>query len=174
MAFQKMHTRKTMSFLTPQAKKTQSPVRLSFGGKNESPEKLLGGLLKDPIKRALLMEVLSQDTRDDTDKSKVKTKKPQKFKFESPSALCRRRALEKMGANSDSSDNTTSPSVREQPIKEVPFDQILKGVVAYVEINSNNKDRSAGAKALMQAMGAKIKDVLNRNVTHVVFKVCDE
>ncbi|KRT80190.1 hypothetical protein AMK59_8607, partial [Oryctes borbonicus] len=97
-------------------------------------------------------------------------KKPMqhRFKFESPTSLCRRRALEKMRQNSDSSDSINA-NYGHTP-KKVPFEQVLKGVVAYVEIMSKNKDRSAGAKALMRAMGADVKDTITRDVTHVVFK----
>lgn len=175
MSLQKKYSRKTMAFLTPQSRRIQSPgTRLSIPTAEKDPEHLLGSLLNDPIKRALLMEVLSHGSpKADGDKDKRTEKKTQKFKFESPSALCRRRALENMRLTprltSESSANISNKG--DQIGKSVPFQQILKGVVAYVEIISNYKDRSSGAKALMQGMGAKISDVLNREITHVIFKV---
>ncbi|GJQ76865.1 hypothetical protein Trydic_g15071 [Trypoxylus dichotomus] len=160
-----------MTFLTPQSRKIHSPgTRLSLSSNNKIPEQLLGSLLNDPVKRVLLMEVLSQDKSKENVKGKKLWKKPtqQKFKFESPTALCRRRALEKMRRNSDSSDSIDTNHGR--LIKKIPFEQLLKGVVAYVEIMSNNIDRSAGAKSLMRAMGADIRSTITRDVTHVVFK----
>lgn len=171
MSLQKKSSRNLLSFLTPQSGKIQSSQsRLSLYSNDKTPENPLENLLNDPLKRALLVEVLSQN-KSKTKQSGVKVKtmtKVQKLKYESPSALGRRRALAKMQGSSDSSVTYRSSKNK---LAKVPFQQILKGVTAYVEIISNGKDRSAGVKTLMQAMGANINDVFNRDLTHVVFKV---
>lgn len=54
--------------------------------------------------------------------------------------------------------------------KPLPFDQLLRGVVAYCEVRSNGQDRSAGIKTMMRAMGAIVCEQLNTGVTHIIFK----
>uniref|UniRef100_A0A1Y1L3Q4 BRCT domain-containing protein n=1 Tax=Photinus pyralis TaxID=7054 RepID=A0A1Y1L3Q4_PHOPY len=137
-----------------------------------SDEILFETLMKDPIKKAFLLNILSQEKeniqrykrRDEmVNKTPVKVQS-QKY-CESPTALLRRRALQR-NRDSDSSSTRSPPT----PSTPVDFGELLKGVVAYVEIRSKGEDRSAGAKMLMQSMGATVLDVLNRKVTHVVFK----
>lgn len=157
----------------------------------EFDEELYYKLMSDPVKRNLVIQML-QDQRgaieDYKRKETVKknvgsssspfSKLQKKYKCESPTALMRRRALEKQTRDNDSdsaserSNSRQSTSGSSSPnLMPIPFDKLLEGVTAYVEIRSKDEDRSGGAKALMKSMGAKVRDIFSKDVTHVIFKV---
>ncbi|XP_013779283.1 microcephalin-like [Limulus polyphemus] len=50
------------------------------------------------------------------------------------------------------------------------LNEILKGVVACVEVRSGREDRSKAIEQQLQLMGAKVVPRLSRDVTHLVFK----
>lgn len=71
--------------------------------------------------------------------------------------------------NSTNSLKLDSPS---SSTKTVPLNQVLKGVIAYVEVkNSYDEDHSAGAKIVLKSMGAVVREKFTSDVTHVIFKV---
>ena len=140
---------------------------------------LMESLLKDPVKRALILQLLNQE-KDNIEKYKrqeLKTKttplkKVKKLHCESPTALQRRRALEQKNPDtSESSSSEISDVPTELKGPKLPFEQLLKGVVAYVEVKRDNEDRSEGIKAVMRLMGSTIRDKFTNDVTHVIFKV---
>ncbi|XP_076368116.1 microcephalin [Tachypleus tridentatus] len=51
-----------------------------------------------------------------------------------------------------------------------PLNEILKGVVACVEVRSGREDRSKAIEQQLQLMGARVVPRLSRDVTHLVFK----
>ncbi|KAF5278269.1 hypothetical protein FQR65_LT15711 [Abscondita terminalis] len=136
-----------------------------------SDDILFQTLIRDPIKKAFLLNLLSSEKenirkykREQQNTNTTPVSKRRRLHCESPTALLRRKALEK------NVEQQSSPSTSCSPSTPVQFDKLLQGVVAYVEIRSKGVDRSAGAKALMQSMGAKVVEKLERGVTHVVFK----
>ncbi|KAK5642659.1 hypothetical protein RI129_008826 [Pyrocoelia pectoralis] len=152
---------------------TYSPEESTETAAKSSDEILFETLMNDPIKKAFLLNILAEE-KDNIKKYKkregIVNKTPSKIQArtycESPTALLRRRALQR---NQDS-DSSLTPHSSPTPSTPTDFGELLKDVVAYVEIRSKGTDRSAGPKMLMQSMGATVVDVLNRKVTHVVFK----
>ncbi|XP_049819319.1 microcephalin [Aethina tumida] len=156
----------------------------------EFNEELYYKLMSDPVKRNLVIQMLQDQRgaiedykRKETVKKNVASssspfsKLQKKYKCESPTALMRRRALEKQTRDNDSdsaserSNSRQSTSGSSSPnLMPIPFDKLLEGVTAYVEIRSKDEDRSGGAKALMKSMGAKVRDIFSKDVTHVIFK----
>lgn len=68
---------------------------------------------------------------------------------------------------------SSSPSSQDSEIFQgtpVPFEELLKGVIAFVEVRSSEGDRSEVIKAMMRAMGATVKDTFSRDITHVIFR----
>ncbi|XP_044754009.1 microcephalin isoform X2 [Coccinella septempunctata] len=140
--------------------------------------------LKDPASKNVILQLLSANNKNvfelfkpgvDAASSPVRRVK-KKEHCESPTALLRRRELEKKNrperpesAQSHTSEQSTQSSTSGRS-STVPFERILKNVVAYVEINSNGTDRSGGAKALLRSMGATVCEKFTRDVTHVIFK----
>ncbi|RZC36452.1 microcephalin [Asbolus verrucosus] len=142
---------------------------------------LMEALLKDPVKKAMLLQLIAQEKdgfeaykRKEQRKSNNITplKKLQRLHCESPTALQRRRALEKLhqDTTSESSSSELSEVATEVKGPKLPFEQLLKGVRAYVEVRRNDTDRSEGIKAVMKLMGATIRDQFTSDVTHVIFK----
>lgn len=66
--------------------------------------------------------------------------------------------------SSDEDDNLSSNT------KPVSPQDVLKGVVAYIEVRSNTENRSEGISKQMEMLGAKISKKFTSDVTHVVFK----
>lgn len=139
--------------------------------------------LNDPVSKNLILQALSANQKNVFDlfrpgqslNSPVRKVKRLEH-CESPTALLRRRELEKKNkpqrpesAQSHSSEQSTHSSTSDKS-STVPFERILKNVIAYVEINSNGNDRSGGAKALLRSMGATVSENFTRDVTHVIFK----
>lgn len=165
------------SFVINQNRRHSSSVNLDRTHRSPN-ETLFETLMADPVKRALVLQLLSQEktTIEEYQKngsqnsSRHPVKKVQdKFRCESPSALLRRRMLEKQrqeNNNSCVSSTELSPS-----LSPLPFEKLLEGIVAYVEIRSLDGDRSIGTKAIMATMGATINEKFTRDVTHVIFKV---
>ncbi|XP_066260333.1 microcephalin [Euwallacea similis] len=185
-------------YLTPQVKKTvrNGSKRLSISKVNDGAgeinfdQELFQDLMKCPEKKKLVLQLLSSNkeaikkyTKEKAEGSvgKLKSKSIQKG-LESPSALLRRRALKEMSSNpgssnrsdisrADSRSSNVSSNITTSSTPSTPFENILKGVNAYVEIKSrHNEDRSASVKAVLQSMGAIILEDFSRKVTHVVFK----
>lgn len=151
-------------------------------------------LMSCPIKRKLVLKLIESE-KDNIEAYKKRLKENERiehnvsplhniqknYKCESPTALMRRRALEQQNSsplvgntnnlsrpnsvNSNTSESSSSTSA------QIPFDQLLNGVVAFVEVKSKGQDRSNGVKALMVSMGAIVKDSFTKEVTHIVFKV---
>lgn len=144
-------------------------------GSQESSEKfddICDALLNDPCKRALLLKLLSQGKdgiKTHIQKSKKDTPvKKKKYHCESPTALYRRRALQEMQKQNDNSSSESEKSVAASP---VPFESLLNGVIAYVEVKTRDGDKSSAIKSVIRAMGATVKDQFLKDVTHVIFKV---
>ncbi|XP_066151155.1 microcephalin-like [Euwallacea fornicatus] len=185
-------------YLTPQAKKTRTngKKRLSISKVNDGAgeinfdEDLFQDLMKCPEKKKLVLQLLSSNkeaiqkyTKEKAEGSvaKMKSKSIQKG-LESPSALLRRRALKEMSSNpassnrsdisrTDSKSSNASSNITTSSTPSTPFENILTGVNAYVEIKSrHNEDRSASVKAVLRSMGATILEDFTKKVTHVIFK----
>ncbi|KAF2898014.1 hypothetical protein ILUMI_08155 [Ignelater luminosus] len=162
-------------------KSRRSTSSLGSEGSDKSPMNILFEMvMSDPKKKALVKKLLHEDRdkieeykKQETRKNLAKNKRIKKLQrmlhCESPTALLRRRALERDNlSNTDNSSTISSHSFVSSQKK--PFEKLLTGIVAYIEINSQGKDCSAGAKTLMQAMGATVKDQFGPEITHVIFK----
>ncbi|KAL1517902.1 hypothetical protein ABEB36_001605 [Hypothenemus hampei] len=180
-------------YLTPQQKpkNPNSRKRLSLTKENKPDTYILDDstidkLLKCPEKRLLIMKLLSDNKEAIEKYKKEQAKKAEsplcKLKnskrLESPTALFRRRALEKMFSSSSTSSDSSNqiPSTisslnYKANCNRVSYNQILNGVIAYVEIQSrSNEDRSQGVKTVLRLMGADIRETFTNDVTHVIFK----
>lgn len=127
--------------------------------------------MSDPTKSAELMKFLKREKGAIENykkklESPARTKVAQKHRFESPTALWKRKAME--GRNLIETQTSDSSSSNELT---VPYDELLKGVNAYVEIISKGTDHSAGAKSMVTNMGGRVSEKLTTGVTHVIFKV---
>ncbi|CAG9840235.1 unnamed protein product [Diabrotica balteata] len=150
-------------------------------------DELFSQLMKDPVKRNLIINLItSEKDKIEAYKKELAKKHPSspllktmKRACESPTALLRRRALEQM-KNPQSSDrsengsNNSRPTSRQSVASSVPspvsYDKILDGVIAFVEVKTGTKDRSDAVKAHLQSMGAVIREKITKDVTHVIFK----
>ncbi|CAH0547373.1 unnamed protein product [Brassicogethes aeneus] len=178
-------------FTPPMNRKRKENVQTPVRNQNNEiifSEEIYETIMGDPIKRKLMLQIFAQEKnaieeyKRNEKKKKLVASSPLnklkgKYKCESPTALLRRRALEQQAKenendlNSERSSSRQSTSSAGSPVPSpIPFDKLLEGVRAYVEVRSKDQDRSAGAKALMISMGAKVRDVFTKDVTHVVFK----
>ncbi|KAK7491990.1 hypothetical protein BaRGS_00016836, partial [Batillaria attramentaria] len=66
-------------------------------------------------------------------------------------------------------ERRNSSSSRLSVSSPTPSD-ILKDVVAYVEVRTANDNRSAAVKRVLERMGAKVEEKFTDEVTHVIFK----
>lgn len=149
-------------------------------------------LLADPEKKHLIMQLLNENKPSTSGNSKetancATLRKTAKIRYESPSALLRRRQLKQLeerdGSESDTNVSCGSSENQRDLIEgrsglskdivpsPIPYERLLEGVVGYVEVKSKGGDRSESVKAFMRAMGARVVDLFTRDVTHVVFKV---
>ncbi|KAK9886775.1 hypothetical protein WA026_018429 [Henosepilachna vigintioctopunctata] len=116
-----------------------------------------------------VFELFSKNTVGDILKTPTKRLK-KKEHCESPTALLRRRELEKLNRPDSAQSDSSEKSSVSGSSSTLPFEKILRNVTAYVEIKSDGNDRSGGAKALLKSMGATVSDKFSRDVTHVIFK----
>lgn len=194
-----MKSKISSGYFTPQAR-NKRVQDTSHSGNNisttlaEFNESTFQKLMTCPIKRKLVLKLIESE-KDNIEAYKKRLKETERtehnvsplqniqknYKCESPTALMRRRALEQQNSspligntnnvsrpnsvNSNTSESSSSTSA------QVPFQQLLNGVIAFVEVKSKGLDRSVGVKALMVSMGAIVKDSFTKDVTHVVFKV---
>ncbi|XP_072400084.1 uncharacterized protein MCPH1 [Diabrotica undecimpunctata] len=150
-------------------------------------DELFSQLMKDPVKRNLIINLItSEKDKIEAYKKELAKKHPSspllktmKRPCESPTALLRRRALEQMknaqsSDNSENGSNNSRPTSRQSVASSVPspvsYDKILDGVIAFVEVKTGTKDRSDAVKAHLQSMGAVIREKITKDVTHVIFK----
>lgn len=148
-------------------RKSITRKRLTNGSENIPPSILK--ILKNPVKNKIILELLSEHTNqsgsDIPDKNIVT-----KAVCESPTSLFRRRALDQR--NSAQSQHKMQKTVAKTPIKQQNLrNEVLKGVVAYVEVLKNEEDNSNKYKDLVQSLGGVVKNTLSKSVTHVVFGV---
>ena len=163
-----------LSFSTPQSQKPRLIKRcpMTAPSRKTSNTNLFHTLIKDPDKRKIVLNILSEEVENDGElsqdvKPKVENKAgavKRRFVHESASSRSRRRMLE-------SCNRLITPKYEKAESSSVPYECLLNGVVAYVEIKIINRDRSGGAKALMRSMGADVREILTKDVTHVIFKV---
>ncbi|KAJ8952454.1 hypothetical protein NQ314_007527 [Rhamnusium bicolor] len=193
-----MKSKYSTGYLTPQANRVKKNInpRLSESHEDLSVamnmnDSIFEKLMSCPVKRQLVLNLISSE-KDNIKKYKKRqeqrkkecnesplSKVQKKHMCESPTALLRRRALEQQDRQSPSSENqldedgsrsnSRQSSVSSGP-SPIPFNKLLDGVIAYVEIKSKDQDRSNGAKALMRSMGAIVRDQFTKDVTHVIFK----
>lgn len=134
-------------------------------------------ILKDPRKRAMVLQLLSQEKDLINDylqkggKPPIKTVK-KKVYCESPTAQFRRKVLKKKQGEQDSDSSNMSEGKSLVP-SPVPFENLLEGVIAYVEVKTKSGDRSSATKAVVASMGATVREQFTRDVTHVIFKVTE-
>lgn len=135
-------------------------------------------ILSDPSKRSAILKLIAKNKtaiekyeQDELNKKNNKTCTPKGLasktnkNYESPSVRLRRKLLEgKQLENSKLLDKLSS-------IETKPFEEILQGVKAYVEVTIANEDHSHYVKLLMQIMGANVYEYFTSEVTHVVFLV---
>ncbi|CAG9765829.1 unnamed protein product [Ceutorhynchus assimilis] len=183
-----MKPKVSTGYLTPQGKKPKlASKRHNMSVReeeNETPEinsQLVQALLQNPEKKKMILQLLALN-KDVIEKhssgsslpSSVDKLKSRKV-CESPTALMRRRALEKMNNSPNASNNTLlsrpHSSSSASTSSTTTLDKVLEGVKAYVEIKDrHNQDKSQGAKEILKSMGATVVDKLSSEVTHVVFK----
>ncbi|VEN40366.1 unnamed protein product [Callosobruchus maculatus] len=148
---------------------------------------MVQNLLNDPIKRKLIVDIITSH-KDQIDEYKKthglegisKLHKAQtKPICESPTALFRRRALKQKeraasGNDSESLSSNSRPNSALSGASAVPsplpFNKILDGVIAFVEVQTNGNDRSQGVKIRIKEMGATVRDQFTKDVTHLIFK----
>ena len=77
------------------------------------------------------------------------------------------------------SPSTTSPSYTPNKCPTTPGScgpstftdsDILKDVVAYVEVRTESDNRSGAIKRILQRLGARVEDKFTNDVTHCIFK----
>lgn len=188
-------------YLTPQANKTkklQDAVLSESARMSPVPEindSVFQKLMNCPIKRKLVLKLIDSEKHNieaykrklkEHDRSEQNVSPLQKIQknnvCESPTQMMRRRALEQQNRNSpligdisenckSSSDASHSSGTSNHNASPIPFEKLLDGVVAYIEVKSKGQDRSDGVKALMISMGAVVRDNFSKDVTHVIFKV---
>lgn len=195
-----MKPKHSTGYLTPQTNKNRHNSKLKRIGSNENlnvakdlSDSFFQKLMSCPLKRQLVFNLIKSERdnigackrniakgdkrKEDNASSLSKIKRD--YQCESPTALLRRRALlqqsrqnlpenqEKNESNSTSSKQSSVSSYS----SPIPFNKLLDGVIAYVEIKSKDQDRSSAVKALIKSMGATVRDKFTKDVTHVVFKV---
>nr|CAH7745175.1 unnamed protein product [Callosobruchus chinensis] len=150
-------------------------------------QNLVQNLLNDPIKRKLIVDIITshKDQIDEYKKTRGLEGVPKLHKVqtrpicESPTALFRRRALEQKERassrnDSDSHSSNSRPNSALSGASAVPsplpFNKILDGVIAFVEVQTNGNDRSQGVKIRLKEMGATVRDQFTKDVTHLIFK----
>ncbi|XP_030746486.1 microcephalin [Sitophilus oryzae] len=176
-------------YFTPQGSKTKKKTKNLSGSKDdensnaEFNNKLFESMMKNPEKKKLVLQLLALNKdaiKEYQEKEVVKTpdsvkKVKKKVACESPTALYRRRALEHMNRASDSPCSSPKVSSKTSDVSvdsshPVDPDKVFEGVTAFVEVLSNGQDRSEGVKSILRKMGAKVKDRISSDVTHVIFK----
>lgn len=156
------------------------PARHSISTSTSQSDKkcnnIYDAIIKDPAKRALVLQLLSQEKvaiKDYMQKNGLVKKTPNKKKkvvhCESPTVLHRRRAMEQMLKSNKETQMSSSTSDSSDP-SPLPFEKLLDGVIAYVEVKTRDGDRSAAVKSVIRAMGATVRDHFTKDVTHVIFK----
>lgn len=146
---------------------------LSFLENSESNARLYEAIIKDPQKKAMVLQLLAEEKHLIKDylrkEGKTPVKQVKKIYCESPTALMRRRMLEKkQEQESDISTSSDDKSVVPSP---VPYDKLLEGVIAFVEVKTKNGDRSEATKTVLASMGATVREQFTKDITHVIFKV---
>lgn len=189
-----MDSQVNTEYSTPKSNKNMSKDNSSelIGNINgcQISDEVFQNLMSDPLKRELILNIItSEKDKIDAYKKKLDTRnqlspfhKALKKPCESPTALHRRRVLERL-RNPQCSDNTsesgnsrptsrqsTSSSSHSPRHSPIPFDKILDGVVAYVEVKSGVRDRSEAVKSHLRCMGALVREQFTKDVTHVIFK----
>lgn len=169
--------RSSLSF--SEQSKYSKPARHSISSTSQSDKNsnnIYDAIIKDPAKRALVLQLLSQEKvaiKDYMQKNGLVKKTPKKTKkvvhCESPTVLHRRRAMEQMLKGNKESRVSSSASDSSGP-SPLPFDKLLEGVIAYVEVKTKDGDRSEAVKSVVRAMGATVRDLFTKDVTHVIFK----
>lgn len=151
-------------FHTPKRNRTNKPDLTS---------QLYDAILKDPLKKAKVLQLLSQDKHVINDMlRKEGLVAPNHARFESPVVQFRKKMLAQMHKSRHESDSESSTGSSGSVVAaSVPYEKLMEGVVAYVEVKTRNGDRSAATKAVMRSMGATIREEFTKDVTHVVFKV---
>lgn len=124
-------------------------------GKDGKPSSSFLKLLRDPQKHAILLKHLGKNVKESRQK-----------KYESPTAQMRRMQLQNDKSSSNSKDS--QHDIRKEPL---PIHEILKDVVAFVDVNGRHGDMSKPVKAVMKSMGATIAETISSRVTHVIYKV---
>ncbi|XP_022908302.2 microcephalin [Onthophagus taurus] len=155
-------------FSTPQAnRKSSSCMRRSLSQINmkEPKETLFSTLMNDPLKKALLMQLLANHKNDEKEimelqKKKDKNKLTKTNNF-SPMSAYRKKVF---------AAEISSPTQKVYIRAPLPFNKLLCGVVAYVEIISRGQDRSSGVKALLKTMGGRVSEFICKGITHAIIK----
>lgn len=175
-----MAYRKSLSSSSTRASSTNKgrfSVDLNKSSSSTSTDASYEAILRDPVKRNLILKLLSQEKEAINDylakekaSSPLKKVKTNKAYCGSPSALYKKKLLMKQ----QSSDTDNSSSCSSSPTEKLllPFDKLLEGVIAYVEVKTRDGDRSAATSAVVRAMGATVREEFTKDVTHVIFKVC--
>lgn len=133
---------------------------------------LYEAIINDPNKKAMVLKLLSQEKHLIKDYLRKESKTSAKrLHFESPTALYKRKLLEKKHSEQESDNCASSIDNISVVPSPVPFEKLLEGVIAYVEVKTKNGDRTSATKAVVASMGATIREQLTKDVTHVIFKV---
>ncbi|XP_076264727.1 microcephalin isoform X1 [Rhynchophorus ferrugineus] len=167
-------------YLTPQANRQKKVMDNLSGNKkkngkvSEIDDEVFKTLMQCPEKKKMILKLLAlnKDAIEEYQQKEGKVSekiKKKKINCESPTALFRRKALEQM----NSPRSLSQDSLKELAVESsnpVAHNKVFEGITVFVEIISNGEDRSEGVKSVLKSMGAKVKDRITSDVTHVVFK----
>lgn len=145
----------------------------------ETIDALCDKILSDPKKRSMLKKLMNEDKtklnckdlKTNKSKKQILTKSRQILNnvnkkndnIDSPMSIFRRKLLRE--------EQNPRRTINLAPNKQKPFNKILEGVKAFVEILVDGVSRSHYIKLLMKDMGAEIFDNITTKITHVVFLV---
>lgn len=129
--------------------------------KKRSEESTLEGMTSQngSLKKAILRESTSNKTTLSRSRNNLTTEEKSKAHDESFDFHC------SFETNSGAEQDNDIPST--QPVSH---DQILEGVVAFIEVRSNTENRFDGISKQVEMLGATVVKKLTPEVTHVIFK----
>ncbi|KAJ8980809.1 hypothetical protein NQ317_016176 [Molorchus minor] len=167
-----MKPKYSSEYLTPQANRRRSKrVSTSFQSdvntENNFTESFFEKLMTCPVKRQLVLNLISSE-KENIKEYNRKQAEEEKRKQHDGSPLGK--LHESINADDRESCSSSQQSGDSGSASPLLFNNLLDGVIAYVEVRSKDQDRSNGAKALMRSMGATVRDQFTKDVTHVIFK----
>uniref|UniRef100_A0A1A9W6X8 BRCT domain-containing protein n=1 Tax=Glossina brevipalpis TaxID=37001 RepID=A0A1A9W6X8_9MUSC len=131
--------------------------------------------LKDAPRSAITAEQIAITTEKQSVKHNPAVMARISRDINSPSASVRHRALK--GLKNPTLHGYTQfdiPDVEQSfqiPQEEIPsLQDVMRNVIVYVEVRTNEDNRSAGVRKVIENLGARVNLTMLRDTTHVVFK----